>query len=275
MSDESEKSSARSAIILVVIILIVAIYSSTFGLQTLQWLDAHRWAAANPWLKEVPQPIAPPAPAPPPAAPQPPSPRSKAAKVKAEPQIPGQLTAYNYEFTVPWTGKWKENASAGGAEFRFDSGQVVIFGDPEAQLDTLRILRESTSPDYAPFQSLVNGGGISSNYELYQAVYSASPSQVWPLCAYAAAQRNRVLLLTKLAFGFDLQKNIYSFDFGNNKGFQFGDPATSPVAVRVFNARDKQFRFLFTEAVGSGAQITQDDIDQAIQTLQPEPFETR
>jgi hypothetical protein len=253
--DSDEKSSATSAIILVVIIIAIAVYSSAFGLQTLQWIDGHRWAAANPWLKEAP--LAAPAPAG----------SQKPAVAIAQPGTT-QLTAYSYQFIVPWTGKYKESPSSGGAEFRFPSGQVVVFGDPDANLDTLRILRDSPSPDYAPFQALIASGALETNYQLYQAVYGASPAQVSPVTPYAVAQRNRVLLLTKLSFGFDLEKNISSFEFGENKGFQFGNPAQGPVALRVFNSHDRQFRFLFTTAAGSGGQITQSDIDQAIQSLQ-------
>jgi hypothetical protein len=277
MSDDPDKSSATSAIVLVIVIVVVAIYSTTFGMQTLQWIAAHNWATDNPWLNDVPQPIAittaPAAPAPTPVPVTPPG--GKKQMVIAQPKTT-ELSAYNYEFASPWNSKWKEAASAGGAEFRFDSGQVIVFGDPDAQLDTLQIVRTSTSAEYLPFQNLVNETGISSNYALYDAVYSASPSQVSPLTNYAAALRDRTLLLTKLSFGFDLEKKIYSFDFGEKKGFQFGDPAQGlPVALRVFNARDRQFRFLFTEVPNSAGQVTQEDINGIIQSLQPEPFETR
>jgi hypothetical protein len=267
---DPEQSNARSAIILVVVIVIIAIYSSAYGMQTLQWFAAHQWASINPWLRDVPKALPPPPALPP--TPPPPTPGHKAIAVAASGT---ELTAYNYEFNVPWTGKFKETPSAGGAQFKFDSGQIVVFGDPEAQLDTLEILRTSTTGEYAPFQALVNEAGISTNYALYQAVYSASPANARPLMAYAAAQRERVLLLTKLSFGFDVEGDIHSFEFGDNKGFEFGNPALGPVAVRVFNARDHQFRFLFTEFTGTDALITQNDIDQAIQTLQVEPFETK
>jgi hypothetical protein len=275
MSDDPEKNSATSAIVLVIIIVVVAIYSSTYGMQTLQWISARNWATQNPWLNDVPQPIsvttAPVVPAPAPVI----QAGGKKQMVIAAPKT-NELAAYNYEFASPWNSTSKEAASPGGAEFRFESGQVIVFGDPDAQLDTLQLVRTSTSADYVPFQNLVNELNITTNYGLYNAVYSASPSQVKPLTNYNAALRGRTLLLTKLSFGFDLEKKIYSFDFGDKKGFQFGDPAQGlPVALRVFNARDKQFRFLFTAVPNSSGQITQENINGIIQSLQPEPFETR
>lgn len=270
LNDDSEKSSAKSAIILVVIIIIVAVYSTSYGLQTIQWISAHQWASANPWLKEVPQPI---------ASSSGPTPSTTATDARSSPTAgsKGQKTGaqskgtdvgeYGYQMTVPWTSKMKETPSAGGAEFRFETGQIVVFGDPDAQLDTVHVLRDTPGDQYMPFAPLFADGSIANNYDLYKAVYNASPSQVSPFTNYATAQRDRILLIMKLSFGFDLAKPIYSFDFGTNRGFQFGDPAKGPVALRVFGSHDKQFRFIFTVFSGSGGQITQGDINQAIQSL--------
>jgi hypothetical protein len=91
------------------------------------------------------------------------------------------------------------------------------------------------------------------------------------------ARRDNVLLLWKLSFGPDLQSaagpEFYSFDWGKNRGFQFGDPAKGqPVALRVFDDSNRQFRFIFTVAFGSGAKITQSDINMAVRSLQPVPI---
>lgn len=271
LNDESEKSSAMSAIILVVVIIIVAIYSTSYGLQTIQWIAAHQWSSANPWLKDVPQPIAStdtPA-APTETADNTTHTASKANGKNADAQSKGtDLGEYGYQMTVPWTSKMKETPSPGGAQFRFDTGQIVVFGDPDAQLDTVHILRDTPGDQYMPFSPLFANGSIANNYDLYKAVYESSPSQVSPFTNYATAQRDRILLLMKLSFGFDLSKPIYSFDFGRNKGFQFGDPAKGPVAIRTYGSHDKQFRFIFTVFSGSGGQITQADINQAMQSLE-------
>jgi hypothetical protein len=44
------------------------------------------------------------------------------------------------------------------------------------------------------------------------------------------------------------------------------------VDLRIFNAEDKQFRFIFTTIAGSSGTFTQDDINVAIQTLQQVPL---
>ena len=60
MSEDSEKTGARSAIILLVVVFLVAGFSVKFGLQTLTWIEAKLWASENPWLATVPQPFRPP-----------------------------------------------------------------------------------------------------------------------------------------------------------------------------------------------------------------------
>ena len=275
MADEQEKSSATSAIILTVVIVLVAIYSTTFGMQTLQWFEGHHWAKTDPWLNAVPQAIpnspAASAPAPQVAAGAAPAKGPKAAA----PPKPTALTAYNYQFEVPWTAKFKQRSLPTGTEFRFDTGQVVVFNDPDAQLDTFALMRTTQSSQYALFQGMIDDGTIASNYTLYKAIYGTAPAQISPISNYNAASRNRVLLLTKLGFGPDLPGNLHAFDYGNNKGFQFGDPDKGPVAVRVFNSHDHQFRFIFTVFRGSGAQIAQADVDQAVKSLQTEPYDTK
>jgi len=264
---DTEKSGTLSAMILMVVVVLIGAYSVAYGLQTLVWIEARRWASLNPWLSDVPMPL----PGKVATAPLPPEPAGKLA----HPQTT-QLRAYDYEFSVPWTGKPLATALHIGTEFRFTSGQVVVFFDPETQLDTLRALKSSAPAEYQKFRSVFREQSIESNYALYQAIYAASPAQASPFLSGDAAQRINVLLLWKLSFGFDQQPGIYSFDFGRNRGFQFGNPGNArPVAVRVFDDQDRQFRFFFTVAAGSHARITQDAINTAVQSLQMIPIMER
>lgn len=257
MNEQGEKSGARSAIILMVIVLLVAGYCVEFGLQTLTWIEANHWAKTSPWLRDVPQTIAAP------------SATAKGTKVRA----------YIYEFLAPWAVA-KETQALTYTQYRFAPGQVIAFYDPDAQLDTLTVLKTSNPLEYQKFANLFVGHPINSNYEMYQAVYSVSPAQLSPILHQRDALRLNVLLIWKLSFGFDLEPegntSIYSFDFGKNRGFQFGDPAIGfPVAVRVFDDRDRQFRFIFTVAAGTNAKFTQDDINMVVQSLEPIPMMER
>jgi hypothetical protein len=259
MTDETEKSSSTAAIGLAVLAIVVAIFMVKFGLQTLTWVEGKMWAAQSPWLNFVPQPLPPPAVA---------SPAAKAA----------QLKAYDFEVNAPWAGNPKPTPTETSVGFHYASGQVLVFFDPEAQLDTLRSIQNSNPVEFQRFTNVFVDKPINSNFELYRAVYSSAPSQVSPFMDARDAMRMNVLLLWKLSFGLDLPSDtgLYSFDWNNIHGFQFGDPAKGvPVALRAFDDRGHQFRFLLTTTPGSNAKITQDDVDGILRTIQPVPFVDR
>lgn len=256
MSEESEKTGARSAIILLVLVFLVAGFSVKFGLQTLTWIEAKLWASDDPWLATVPQ-----------ARPAPSAPAKGSV-----------LKAFDYEFDSPWPGSPKAVGTLTATQFRYDSGEVVVFFDPASSVDTVGAMKTSNPVDYQKFVNVFAGHPINSNYELYQAVYSSSPALLSPLMDAREALRMNALLVWKLSFGFDLPADgqFYSFDWGKVRGFQFGDPAKQrPVAVRVFDDRDRQYRFILAVAAGSAGKITQDHIDTIIQTVRPVPIEER
>ena len=260
MSEQDEKGSAWSAIILLVCVLVVAGFSVRYGLQTLTWYEANRWASANPWLREVPTPLPPPATAPATAT---------AAAAKTAP-----IRTLEYQFNAPWAVS-KETPGALYLETRFVPGQVVIFFDPDVQLDTLGIIRKSKPAEYDKFQNIFADTPINSNYALYSAVYGASPAQLSPLGPMRDAIRLNTLLRWKLEFGFDFEPtdgaSVSLLELGKNRSFQFGDPAKGPVAERVFDEHDRQFRFILTTFAGSNAKITQEDINLIVGSLKPIP----
>jgi hypothetical protein len=249
-----EPSSARDAIILVILVVLIGAYIVAFGLQTLVWGEAHHLTRYNPWVSDVPQ----------------------AVDSTAPPNGSTQLRAYNYEFKVPWAGKSKTNVSLTYTQFRFDSGQVVVFFDPEAQLDTMRTIKNSSPLAYQQFANLFGGQPFETNYALFQAVYSASPAATSPFMSSRDAIRENLLLLWKIAFGYDARPGLHSIEFNGNRGFQFGDPSTGfGVALRIFDGRDNQFRFIFATAAESNAKVQQADINLAVQTLQEVPISER
>ncbi len=252
--DSGEKTSAWPAIGLAAFAILVAIFSLKYGLQTLTWLEAKSLASSNAWVAEVPQPLAPT-----------PAPTGKIDQIKL----------YNFQFNAPWPGKYKSVETLTHSTVRFDSGQVLVFCDPDTQKDTVGSLKKSDPLEYQKFAAVFAGAPVDSNFSLYQQVYGAAPSVISPLMNPGDAQREHTLLGWKLAFGPDLDAGgaFRSFDWGTVKGFQFGDPAQGrPVAVRAFDDRDRQFRFIFLVSGGSSAAITQDQINSAVSSLKPVPF---
>jgi hypothetical protein len=264
--DESEKSSAQSAVLLAAAVLLVAVFSVLFGLQTLVWFNTKRWTSQNPWLADTPQPLAATSTTPPDVFAPPAAKNGKTVK-------PAQLKAYDYEFTAPWPGNVKTVPGLNHVQFHFDSGQVIVFFDPESQLDTVRQMKSGETTQYQQFQNIFGDRAPNTNYELYKTVYSASPAQISPFMHSQDAFRINALLLWKLSFGFDAQPGIHSFELGKNRGFEFGDAANgAPVALRVFDEKDAQFRLIFTTAAGSSGAFTQDDINLAAGSLQSIPI---
>jgi hypothetical protein len=260
MIDDQDKSSARPAIILLILVFLVAGFTVKYGLQTLTWIEGKLWNSDSPWLANVPQPLAQS------LAPLPPLPG--AAK-------PALVKAYNYEFTSPWPGNPAVKGSLTYTQFLYDSGPVIVFFDPDSLVDTMRTLKASNPTEYQRFAEVFADKPLDKNYDMYQAVYEAAPAQQSPVMNPRDAMRINVLLLWKLSFGLDLQCDgqFYSFDWSNAKGFQFGDPAKNvPVAVRAFDDRDHQFRFIFTTAGAAPGKISQNDINTVLQSLQVVPF---
>jgi hypothetical protein len=261
--EATEKESARSAIILLLVVLVVAGFCVRYGLQTLAWAESRYWARSNAWLNDAPQPLPAPGPVP------------DFSKMK-EKDKPVLVKTSEWEFRVPWKGEPKQRELTNALEFRFETGQAVVFFDPQTQLDTLGQFKKLSPLEYEKLSNVFQGNPPATNYELYKDVYSASPAEMSPFMPLADAMRQNVLLLWKLAFGFDAQPGIHSFEWPNKRGFEFGDPAKGgPVALRVFDDRDHQFRFLFVETAGSNGKISQDDIDFVVQTLEPVPLEER
>jgi hypothetical protein len=252
--DEGEKTSPWPAIGLAAFAILVGIFVVKYGLGTLAWLEAKSLADSNAWVADVPQPIA-----------QTPAPDGKIDQIKL----------YNFQFNAPWPGKFKTEEHLTHTILRFDSGQVLVFYDPDTQKDTIGTLKSSDPANYQKFAAVFSGAPIESNYALYQQVYGAAPSSLSPFMNGADAQREHTLLIWKLAFGADLIPDgaFHSFDWGTVKGFQFGDPTNArPVAVRAFDERNRQFRYLFIVSGGSNALITQGQMDSAVRSLKPVPF---
>jgi len=260
-TEKPKKDSSREAIILLVVVLAVAGYCIRYGLQTLTYIEAKMWARTDPWLNDVPVPLPPPAPLP------------DLSKAKDKPTF---VKTSEWEFRVPWKGEPKEVHLPTAIEFQFDSGQSITFYDPNEQADSLGQLKKLNPLNYEKLTNVFQGAIPQTNYELYRDVYSASPTQMSLFMPLSDAMRANVMLLWKISFGVDAQPGIRSFEWQKARGFEFGDPSKGgPVALRVFDNQDRQFRFLFVTRAGTQGTFTQDDVDFVIQTLQPIPFEER
>lgn len=274
MSDDSEKVSSRSAVILAIVAVLVAAFAVMYGLQTLVWAKTKYWAQDNPWILTVPTALASPAAASEtatPSAAEAPGGKGRAGKGSAAAAAATKIEpvkAYGLQFIPSWKGDAKIEPTATAMIFRFEAGQVVVLFDPQTSVDTLRELETVSSAQYLTVLNLFGPKPFDSNYELYKSVYGASPAQASAFQDRGESLRLGQLLLMKLSFGMEAPGDIFTFEFGNNRGLQFGDPAKGlPVAAHVFNERDEQFRLIITAVAGSSATITQNDVDAVLTSV--------
>jgi hypothetical protein len=254
MSPQAKSTSSYTALILVVVLIFVAVYILYYGLQTLIYCDVKHWGANDPSLYDTVKPM-----------------------TITAPTLPaGQTTHlefFNYQCEAPWKGPAKTTQGADFVDDQFPSGQAIRVELPEAQADVLKSFKGESAEQQQRIATVFGDHPFDSNFDLFAAVYNASPAQVSPFMPRIAAERANTLLIWKLELDSELSGGTFQFESNGNRGLQFGDPDKSPaVAIRAFNAHDRQFKILFTRSLAASAKLTQSDIDQVIATLKPIPL---
>lgn len=247
---ESEEKSAWRAIVLAVFAVLVGVYAVLYGLQTLTVLSARSWQSAYPELAQVPQPL----------------PDTSVSSGQA-----GKVASYGYKFEAPWTDLDNVGGGPGYASFNFRSGQRIIFFDPSAQTDTVRTMNAADPERFRRSSIAFGGGTFDSNYGLYQSVFSASPGQLSAFMPLAESVRIRALLLWKESLATNVETGFYALEIRGLRGFQRGDVARARyVILRVFDAQDHQFEFIFAARPDATAKLMQADMNRVLATLKPE-----
>jgi len=243
-----KKESARATIILAVITLAIGVYVIIYGLQTTFYFQAHHWASGTPFLKETPQPL---------------------TSTAASPAQEKNLSFYGVNFEAPWKGIASQKPGDAQSEVHFKSGPVIIFFNPEGEKDIISSIRDGPSQTYDKYAAVFGSGLFPTNYDLYEAVYSASPAALSPFMSRAEVERIGTLLEWKLAFGAGGASAIYNVQTNNLKGLQFGDTSRDPMVVlRLFDSHNAQYRLLFTSKAGTGT-FAQSDVNCVLNSLQP------
>ncbi len=247
---ESEEKSAWRAIVLAVFAIAVGAYAVLYGLQTLAVVSASSWERAHPELGVVPQPL----------------PDTSVSSGK-----PTKVESFGYKFDAPWADFDKVDPGLGYATFSFRSGQRIIFFDPSAQTDTVRVMNAADPERFRKSTIAFGGGTFDSNYGLYLSVFSASPAQLSAFMPLPDSVRIRALLLWKESLSTNLEMGLYSLELHGLRGFQRGDAARARyVLVRAFDPQDHQFEFIFAARPDATVKLTQADINRVSATLRPE-----
>lgn len=245
-----KKESARATVILALLAVAIGIYAVAFGLQTEFYFQARYWASRTPFLKELPQPL---------------------PSTDASPAQEKSLSFYEMNFAAPWKGIETQKNGDAHSEVDFAAGPVVIFFNPQGEKDIVSSVRNGDPQLYDRYEGVFGTDFFANNYDLYLAVYSASPALVSPLMSRDQMVRIGTLLEWKMAFAANGASAIYKVQTSNLHGLQFGDASRDAmVMVRLFDKHNAQFRLLFTSKSGPGT-FPQSDINCVLQSLQPVP----
>lgn len=241
-----KKESARATVILALVALAVGVYVLTYGLQTMFYFQAQHWARSAPFLREVPQPI--------------PSTTPSPVQQKG-------LSFYDVSFGAPWKGILSQTKGDTHSEVDFKSGPVIVFFNPAGERDIISSIRDGDPKIYDRYESVFGSALFPTNYDLYLAVYSASPASLSPFVSRAQVERVGTLLQWKLAFAASGASAIYKVQANGLRGLQFGDPSKDRmIVIRLFDAHNAQYRLLFTSRAGTGT-FPQSDINCVLDSL--------
>ena len=248
MAMAQKEDSSRTTIILAVITLIIGIYAIVYGLQTTFYLQAHTWAARNPFLRETLQQL----------------PSTAASPVQTK-----NLSFYGVNFSAPWKGIASQKSQDAQSMVGFTAGPIIVFFDPQTQADPLETIRDGDPNIYTRYQQVFGHDLFPSTYDLYAAVYGASPALLSPVMPRGKMDRVAALLEWKLNFGSDGASAIYSVSAAGMRGVQLGDPSRDHmVTVRLFDSHNHQYRMLFTSTKGPGT-FPQADINCVLDSIAP------
>jgi hypothetical protein len=245
----TENESSTSALGLLVLLVLAAWFALGYELQTLITFEVHQWGSANLSLSVTPQP-APTAGTTPTAATGP------------------RIEHYNYQFNLPWKEAAHDDATPDYAVVQAKTGQVVIFYNPDSQIDILAGMKNGNNAQSRGYNTIFADHLFDSNYSLYAAVYSASPSEAHAWMPRADALRLDSLLIDKLSFGLEAPGPTYLFNWGGLRGIRFGDAAHGgPVAFHAFDNHDRQFRFVFTTRADIPVTLNEGEIERVVESV--------
>lgn len=252
MKDDSKPAEAYSAYILLLFLMIVAGYSIFYGLQTMAMINAKRWGNIEPALYTTPQDLL-----------------QKTTPAAAT----THLEFYNYQCEAPWKGPAQRTDGTDATDFKFPSGAFLKVYLPESQADALKTFKGDTPEQQRHIDAAFGPHPFDSNYDLYEAIYGASPAQISPFISRTDSGRINMLLLWKLNYDMALPGGVYRYAFSDVRGLQFGNPDQAhAVVTRSFGVQDRQFEFLILMQSGASDKLAQNEINLILSSLKPIPL---
>jgi hypothetical protein len=236
---------------LTLLALAIILYFSIFGVQTIMWWKVRQFGKNNPVIWVIPQVLRDSVPA----------------------KQPGsRLSAYGYEFEVPWVDIDKDKTRSGDfvTIYYFRSGQFLMISNPEKATNAREIFLADDEKRKVAMR-MWGERTLESNFTLTKAMLETSPTQMAVFAPRAKVVGLGILLTLKILAAMGGETGIFAFDTSAIRGFQMGDPDKGPkvISVRAFDMSDHQLQLTFGMQKGSTGQITQPEVNRLLQTVRP------
>ena len=156
------------------------------------------------------------------------------------------------------------------AVFIFHSGIGISFFGPALSPMTDANAQPQSAAIKEGLKRILGEDATRSDYALRNAVLEATPQKLKPWIPRIRAIQLATLLSIKGSVeSIHGQTGIFRIAANDWKGFQFDDPAKSPKGVQVdlYDPRDRHIVMVFKSKEGAQTQVTQADINLAIETL--------
>lgn len=171
---------------------------------------------------------------------------------------------YDFTFKVPWKDLVKKNERQNVVDLTFNQNKRVIIFDPKDNLDMVKNLFALRSEkDQKKLRNFFGDDILKSNYSFCTIVLNITPEKINIFNSSNQIIVSSILLTLKAILPPSSTGEIYNFEAGDIKGFQFGDPkANKPILIWFFDKQDKQH-----ELIISGTQQEIDFILSSIKVI--------
>lgn len=183
-----------------------------------------------------------------------------------------RIERFGFSFQVPWGEIERESNGKSFAVLSFREGAGVLIFDPESAVDSVRIMRGTTTKQLGLMTSVLGSRALSSNYGLMEAAVSSTPSDVKWWAGRSRNVRSFILLMNKSTYLHDADV-IYPIRADAGRGFQYGDPSRPPyrVDLDLFDEADRPYTIWITCKSKTSACITQPQVNSLVASLRRVP----
>jgi hypothetical protein len=134
------------------------------------------------------------------------------------------------------------------------------------------IVKGTSEHDRRIILGIMGSRALSSNCDFMAAELAATPDQVKWWKPRTENTQNMILLTLKSMEMHDFRE-IYTLEFGEMRGFQFGDPAVPPYKVwlDLYDVNNRRYQIWMVAHIPSQPFLSQAEINGIVASLHPIP----